>query len=68
MRHHRDRPHGQRRGTPSPPREDGVGTLEVALMSVLFVVIILMGVPIRDTGITGAVDNVTNAMLNPETQ
>jgi Flp pilus assembly pilin Flp len=68
MRHQPDRTFGQRLDTPWLRRQDGVETLEVALIGALIVVIILMAVPLLEPGIIDAFDDVTNAMQNPEAQ
>lgn len=62
MRHQLDRSLGQRLDTPWLHRQDGVETLEVALIGALIIVIILMGVPLLTPGITDAFNDVSEAL------
>jgi Flp pilus assembly pilin Flp len=64
MRHQRARPLGRRLGTRRLRRQEGVESLEVALIGALLVVSLLLGVPILTDGIGDAFNSVTTALQN----
>jgi Flp pilus assembly pilin Flp len=68
MRHQPDRPIGHRLGASGLRRQDGVETLEVALIGALIVVVLLIAVPLLYPGITQVFDDIADAMTNPEAQ